>query len=74
MEARSKPLPVFDRKTCMACKMCVDVCPVSCIGVEESGRDGDPHGYPFLADPEACTRCGWCADDCPVAAVHLPAA
>jgi NADH-quinone oxidoreductase subunit I len=63
--------PAFNRKDCMACKICVDACPVSCIETEQTGRTKDPHGYPFLADESACIRCGTCADACPVDAVAL---
>jgi formate hydrogenlyase subunit 6/NADH:ubiquinone oxidoreductase subunit I len=66
--------PVFNRKVCMACRICVDVCPVSCIETAARGTDKDPHGYPFLADADACIRCGQCAEDCPVAAVGMAAA
>jgi NAD-dependent dihydropyrimidine dehydrogenase PreA subunit len=58
----------------MACKICVDDCPVSCIDVPERGTAKDPHGYPFLADESRCIHCGLCAAHCPVAAVDMVAA
>jgi formate hydrogenlyase subunit 6/NADH:ubiquinone oxidoreductase subunit I len=74
MKSEAVTKPVFVRKKCMACKMCVDACPVSCIGVEATGTPDDPHGYPFLEDAQACISCGRCAEGCPVAAVRLLAA
>ena len=37
MKTENHLIPAFIRKKCMACKICVDDCPVSCIGVETSG-------------------------------------
>ncbi len=71
---KSDAKPAFIRKTCMACKICVDACPVSCIETASCGTDKDPHGYPFLADAAACISCGQCAEECPVAAVVMAAA
>ena len=70
MKTESRRIPAFIRKKCMACKICVDDCPVSCIGVEASGTVKDPHGYPFLEDETLCTHCGQCAENCPVAAIQ----
>ena len=74
MKTENCQIPAFKRKKCMACKICVDDCPVSCIGVEASGTAKDPHGYPFLDDDALCIHCGLCADNCPVEAIDMVAA
>lgn len=74
MTSDNRSIPSFLRKKCMACKICVDDCPVSCIGVEERGTADDPHGYPFLEDDALCTHCGRCAANCPVEAIAMVAA
>ena len=74
MNTENRQIPAFKLKKCMACKICVDDCPVSCIGVEESGTAKDPHGYPFLDDEGQCIHCGLCADNCPVEAIYMVAA
>ncbi len=66
--------PAFNRKVCMACRICIDTCPVSCLETASRGTDKDPHGYPYLADTAACISCGQCAEDCPVEAVEMAAA
>ena len=45
---------------CIACGVCVDVCPVEAIS------EGDPY---YIIDPELCTDCGACVDECPVEAI-----
>ena len=70
----SERRPVFDHKVCMACRICVDSCPVSCIATASRGTDKDPHGYPFLVEAADCINCGQCAEDCPVEAVTMAAA
>lgn len=74
MNTENRQIPAFKLKKCMACKICVDDCPVSCIGVEESGTAKDPHGYPFLDDEGQCIHCGQCAENCPVEAIYMVAA
>ena len=74
MKTEDGQIPTFTRKKCMACKICVDDCPVSCIGVEERGTEKDPHGYPFLEDGDMCIHCGQCAENCPVEAIQMAAA
>ena len=74
MKSETRQIPAFNRKKCMACKICVDDCPVSCIGVEARGTEKDPHGYPFLEDERLCIQCGQCVENCPVEAVHMVAA
>ena len=74
MASEKRSTPSFLRKKCLACKICLDDCPVSCIGLEERGAPEDPHGYPFLEDAALCTHCGRCAENCPVAAIEMVAA
>jgi len=44
---------------CIACGVCVDQCPTSCIS------EGDPI---YVIDAEECIACGACAGVCPVSA------
>ena len=62
--------PVFDRKKCMSCMICIDACPVGCLSLSES-VPGDPHGYPYLENEKSCLGCGFCACECPVDAVTM---
>lgn len=47
---------------CMACGMCLDICPFGAIKIEE----GDGYNGCYI-DPEVCTDCGACLNnvDCP---------
>ena len=45
--------------SCIKCKSCVEVCPVSAF------REGDSQ---LVVDPDTCIDCGACAGTCPVGA------
>ena len=45
-------------------KSCVDVCPVSCIYLENDGLDRKLHIH-----PDECIDCGACEPECPVSAI-----
>jgi electron transport complex protein RnfB len=65
--------PVIDRQRCVSCWICVDACPVDCLGWVFTPDTADKRGYPHLVDPRACIACGFCAVECPVDAVSLAA-
>ncbi len=46
---------------CVKCGICAEVCPVSIIGMDESG--------PKMLNKDACIRCGHCVASCPHAAL-----
>jgi ferredoxin len=66
--------PRFDRKACVSCRICIDACPVGCLGLSDPEGPDDPHGYPFMENEKACIGCGFCARECPVEAVAMSAA
>lgn len=46
--------------TCIKCKTCVDVCPVSAF------HEGDTQ---VVVNPDTCISCGVCISECPVGAI-----
>lgn len=58
--------------TCVACGLCVAVCPNACITLE-IGEQADGSRYPlkYEIDPWRCIFCGFCQDACPVSAINL---
>lgn len=62
--------PVFDRKRCMACVICLDICPTGCLTVG-AAEGKDPNGYPLMAEPGSCLGCGLCMAACPADAIAL---
>jgi aldehyde:ferredoxin oxidoreductase len=64
--------PEVDKKTCVSCSTCIQVCPVSCLSLKR-GTGRDPHPYPELPEPEKCISCGFCKRDCPVEAIKMSA-
>jgi ferredoxin len=63
--------PQFDRMTCMSCRICIDACPVHCLGLSDVSTPDDPHGRPYMANAKACIGCGFCAKECPVEAITM---
>ena len=47
-------------------KSCVDVCPVSCIYIEDDAADRT-----LYINPDECIDCGVCAEVCPVEAIFF---
>ena len=58
--------------TCVACGLCMVVCPAGCIYVETAE---DEHGrrYPSVYELNAirCIFCGYCEEACPVNAIKM---
>lgn len=48
---------------CTGCGLCVEVCPVEAIKVEDDVA---------VVDADECTDCGACVDQCPNEAISLP--
>ncbi len=63
--------PTFDYGPCMACGICVQACPFSCLELRRTGLDSYRKAYPELARREDCTGCGICASSCPVDAIRM---
>lgn len=53
---------IEDKKFCMGCGACVNICPKQCISFEE---DSEGFSYPKVEDSR-CIQCGRCAAVCPV--------
>jgi pyruvate ferredoxin oxidoreductase delta subunit len=49
--------PLFKHDTCNDCRICVVVCPDSCVY---------GHDLKYDADMDYCKGCGICAHECPV--------
>ena len=62
---RTEVRPKFLKKNCIACNMCLLVCPESCI----TGQG--KNNYDFDAD--YCKGCGMCAAECPCGAIAVVA-
>jgi NADH-quinone oxidoreductase subunit I len=59
---------------CVACMLCVTVCPSECITVE-AGEEDDPEVQKsparFVIDLSRCSFCGFCVEACPVDAIRM---
>ncbi len=58
---------MLDAARCVACALCVDVCPYGCLALLPHGADT----FALSLDETACIRCGLCIDRCPPGALSL---
>ena len=58
--------------TCVACGLCVAICPSNCIYLEIGEReDGSRYPIKYEIDELRCIFCGYCQEACPVNAIRL---
>ncbi len=65
------PKPVFDLDKCVACNICIESCPTSCLALSDKWKDRTTIRKPVLVVPRKCIACEFCAIDCPVDAVKM---
>jgi len=53
----------IDQEQCNGCKLCVDICPLEAISIENDKAK---------VDKDTCTECGQCVDECPNKAISIP--
>ena len=73
---RGHPELVIDpdgRRRCVACTLCMVVCPSNAIrGIEPAeGPDHEKYPVAFTIDLQRCIFCGFCQEACPKAAIKL---
>jgi electron transport complex protein RnfB len=68
---RTWPKPEIKVDLCMSCKICIDTCPVGCIGLKYTPETTDTKGYPVVDALDLCIGCAFCALDCPVDAIVM---
>lgn len=57
--------PVIDKKKCIGCNTCAEICPLDVI------RKVGPKQIPDVRYPEECWHCNSCVLDCPAKAISL---
>ena len=53
----------IDQEKCTGCGICVDICPLEAISMENDKAK---------VDNDTCTECGQCVDECPNKAISVP--
>ncbi|OHB74409.1 MAG: hypothetical protein A2Z34_02020 [Planctomycetes bacterium RBG_16_59_8] len=67
MPERFRGLLKCDVGACIVCDQCVKACPVDCIAIEWTRKEGETGKTPtkFAVDYQKCMYCGLCVDPCP---------
>lgn len=69
---KNKEYPSFDYDVCVACSVCVQICPVSCLELEDNILKKDKlTAYPILTNQDKCISCNFCEQACPVEAIKM---
>ncbi|MGM9522682.1 MAG: ferredoxin family protein [Oscillospiraceae bacterium] len=58
--------PVINKKKCISCYHCVDICPLDVFGRQE--KSDRP---PMVKYPEECWHCNACVIECPAKALRI---
>ena len=60
---------VIDRERCKGCHLCIDVCPVKVLGIDEEPNSWGY--YPAKLVKDNCIACGSCYLVCPDVAITV---
>ncbi len=77
LAARWRGIQYFEKNSrgetlCVACGLCVAVCPSRCISLEiRENEDGSRYPAKYEIDALRCIYCGYCQEACPVNAIKL---
>jgi len=71
MEKRVKKIPQIDYKVCIACGVCYQACPTSCIKLTKTDFDIYRKAYPQVENLASCTGCGICSKVCPIGVITM---
>jgi ferredoxin len=69
----SSPLKTaqVNERTCVACGLCVQVCPYEAVSLVEKESAHQTYTY-AIVDPARCMACGLCAASCRSASIEVP--
>ena len=61
----------YNKNKCIACLICKNNCPVSCIDIESEGKGKDLKIKGYKIDYSKCLFCSMCEENCPKKAIYL---
>jgi len=56
---------IFDINRCKGCELCITVCPVKIIALDETGNNAKGYAPACVKELDKCIGCGFCAIICP---------
>lgn len=67
----AKGLIKFNENRCKGCELCISVCPVKIIKLNDSRINKKGYHPAGISDMDKCTGCASCALICPDGAIHV---
>lgn len=72
LPARSRGSLGYDIERCIACNICVQVCPNRVVKVEAGrGPDGKKRARQMTIELQYCLFCGLCVENCPTSCIYF---
>lgn len=66
-----KKKAILNDKRCESCRICAQVCPVSCIVLSRLGKHGKYRNLFPVIEENPCIGCGQCVKACPMGCLSL---
>lgn len=61
----------FDVDTCKGCGLCVDVCPLKILALDDTVVNAIGYSPAFIVEPDKCVACLNCALMCPDSVITI---
>ncbi len=71
INTHTKLFPGFNKEKCMACTICVEVCPAGALDLAIANSITGFRLFPVLANQDQCMGCCFCEKHCPTGAIIM---
>lgn len=71
IEEAFRGLHIYEQEKCIACEMCVKVCPIDCIFLDYEGKGKKARIKSYKVDYTKCLFCNLCVEICPTNCIKM---
>lgn len=69
--AAFRGLHIYEQEKCIACEMCIRVCPIECLSMSYEGKGKNARIKSYTVDYSKCLFCNLCVEVCPTRCIRL---